>query len=221
MAWFTEDTLAFYRDLEANNTREWFEANRKRYETSAKKPLEAFAAEMIGRMTELDPSITMLPKQAVSRIHRDTRFSKDKTPYKTSGYIVVSAGGKKAFATPGLYFNLGGDKMYIASGLYMLEPDQLAAVRRHLIAHPDELAARLADPDFQRLFGGIQGEANKILPAEFREAGAKLPLIFNKQFYYWKEYPATEALRDDLSDWVMEHMRGAWPMNQFLARALA
>lgn len=220
MPWFTEDTLAFFRELEQNNTKEWFEANRKRYEASVKNPLSAFAGEMTGQMLELDSTITMLPKQAVSRIHRDTRFSKDKTPYRTNAYIVVSSGGKKSFATPGLYFSLTGENVYVASGLYMLEPEQLAAVRRHLIANPQELAERLADPDFRRLFGGIKGEANKIVPAEFKEAAAKEPLILNKQFYYWSEYPGTEALRDDLPEWVMKHMRAAWPMNRFLVRAL-
>lgn len=220
MAWFSPATIDFFAELTLHNDRDWFAANKKRYEKEVKAPFEAFASVMVGRMRELDSNITIEPKKAISRIHRDTRFSKDKSPYKTNMYLMISSGGKGDMATPGLYFNLGAQNLGIASGLYMLEPDQIAAVRRHLIANPKELAERLADKDFARLFGGIKGEANKILPPEFKEAAAKEPLIFNKQFFYWTEHSPEEAFRDDLDEFVMDHMRAAWPMNEFLFQAI-
>lgn len=216
---FTEETLGFLSDLAANNNRDWFHANKKRYERDVKLPMLAFSAEMIERMREFDPLITMQPKDALSRINRDTRFSKDKSPYKTNVYMVITSGGKKDFGTPGLYFNLGAEQLFIASGLYMLEPDQLTAVRRHLLANPAELAEQLQNPAFVQHFGEIKGETNKILPAEFKEAAQTIPLLFNKQFFYWSEHPAPTALRPDLADWVTAHIRAAWPMNEFLKRA--
>ncbi len=221
MSVFTQETLDFFADLANHNDRDWFHSNKKRYESAVKGPFQEFAADMILRMQELDPDISMLPKQAVSRINRDTRFSKDKAPYKTSGYIMISSTGKADLCTPGLYFNLGAKTMAIASGLYMLEPDRIAAVRRHLIANADELKLQLARPEFAKTFGGIKGEVNKILPPEFKEAAKDLPILFNKQFFYWAEYPATAGLRPGLSDWTMDHMRACWPMNEFLHRAFA
>jgi len=220
MACFNADSIAFLRELSENNTREWFDANRKRYERELKAPLAEFAAEMIGRMQELDPDISMLPKDAVSRIHRDTRFSKDKTPYKDNVYLVVSSSGKGYHATPGLYFNLGASNVYIASGLYFLEPSQVNSVRQHLIDHRTEFESLVAAPDFVRLFGEVQGAVNKVLAPEFKSQAETFPILFQKQFFYLAKYPSDEVLREDLADWVMEHMRSAWPLNRFFARAL-
>ncbi|HSI72459.1 MAG TPA: DUF2461 domain-containing protein, partial [Fimbriimonas sp.] len=105
MAWFTSDAIDFFAELEKNNNKEWFEANRKRYETSVKKPMLEFAAEMIERMRSVEPEITMLPRNAVFRLHRDTRFSKDKTPYKTNAGLVITRGEKHNPGAPGLYFH--------------------------------------------------------------------------------------------------------------------
>ncbi|MCB0818301.1 MAG: DUF2461 family protein, partial [Flavobacteriales bacterium] len=82
MAWFTADYQRFFKDLAAHNDRDWFHANKKRYETSVKKPFEAFVQELIDRMGKLDKQYRITPKEAIFRIHRDVRFSNDKTPYK-------------------------------------------------------------------------------------------------------------------------------------------
>jgi uncharacterized protein (TIGR02453 family) len=220
MAWFTKDVQDFFAELELNNDREWFAANKKRYEASVKEPMLAFAAEMITRMQEVDPGIAILPKDAVFRIYRDVRFSKEKAPYKTNASMMVSRGGRGDHATPGLYFHLDAEKMAIATGLYMLEPARIHAVRSHIAANLEEFASLLADPEFKNRFGTIAGEKNKILPPEFRQAAAQQPLIFNKQFFYWAEHASREALRDDLPDFVMAHIRAAQPMNRFLGQAL-
>lgn len=216
MAWFTLDTIEFLRELALNNDREWFAANKKRYEKSVKGPMLEFAGEMIERMRALQPGITMLPKDSVFRIHRDTRFSKDKSPYKTHAALVVTEGRRGDHSSPGLYFHLDGEHLAIASGLYMLEPADLQRVRMHIASNLEEFDRLLHDPEFVRWFGEIEGAKNKIIPAELREAAEKQPLIFNKQFFYWKQHPAQEALRDDLPDFVMSHIRAGWPMTQFL-----
>ncbi len=84
MAWFKAEVRDFFLELELNNNREWFEKNKKRFETKVRAPMEAFAAEMIGRMQQIDPQISVTPKDAIFRIYRDIRFSKDKSPYKTN-----------------------------------------------------------------------------------------------------------------------------------------
>ncbi len=220
MAWFTQDAIAFFSDLEQNNDRAWFEKNKKRYEASVKKPMEDFAAEMIERMRGIDPEITMLPKQAVFRIYRDTRFSADKRPYKTNAGLAISRGGKTDHTSPGLYFHLDAHCMAIASGCYFLQPPQVLAIRKRIAANLREFERLLDEPEFKERFGTIAGEKNKVLPPELRDAAAKQPLLFNKQFYYWAELKAQEALRDDLPDFVMAHVKAALPMNEFLSAAL-
>lgn len=218
MAWFTLDTIDFFRELELNNNREWFEKNKKRYEQSVKKPMELFAEEMIGRMRSLQPDITMTAKQAVFRIYKDIRFSKDKTPYKTNAGMHINAGGKGDLASPGLYFHIDPRKMGIASGCYMLEPATLKRLRAYLAENLDEFQRQLEDHEFKRHFGTIQGETNKVLPAELKVAAAKQPLLYNKQFYYWAEFEAESALDENLADLLMSHMRSCQKMNSFLAK---
>lgn len=220
MAWFTADASDFFAELELNNDKDWFERNRKRYDQSVKEPMLSFAAEMIERMKEVDPGISMLPRNAIFRIHRDTRFARDKRPYKTNAGLVVARGGRHEPGVAGLYFHLDAGRMAIASGYYFLEPSQLRLMRSHLAANLPEFEARLTQADFVRFFGEVAGEKNKKLPEELRDAAAQQPLLFNKQFFYWAEYGPEEALREDLAEFVMAHMRAAAPMNRFLGAAL-
>jgi uncharacterized protein (TIGR02453 family) len=220
MPWFTTDAINFFLELEANNNRDWFEANKKRYLKSVKQPMEAFAGEMIERMKAIDPAISMEPKQAVFRIYRDTRFAKDKTPYKTNAGLSISSGGKTDFDNPGLYFHIDANSMGIATGFYMLEPHKLKAMREYIAENLDEFETQLADKKFKEFFGTIRGEKNKVLPAELKEAAARQPLLFNKQFYYWSEHDPENITHDDLPDFVMERIYAAQPMNKFLAKAI-
>lgn len=220
MPWFTEDAYDFFRELELNNDREWFEKNKKRYETNVKKPMEAFAAEMIPRMKEIDPAIDMTAKSALFRIYRDTRFSKDKRPYKTNAGMHVNSAHKGDLGRPGLYFHIDPRVMGIASGCYMIETPKLKQIRTFISQNLDEFESLLADPHFKKCFGTIAGEKNKILPPDLKAAAQHQPLLFNKQFYYWAEYEVEDAGREDLPEFVMDHMRAAKPMNDFLMRAL-
>ncbi|MBC8066115.1 MAG: DUF2461 domain-containing protein [Chlorobia bacterium] len=220
MPWFTQDAIEFFRELELNNHKEWFEANKKRYETNVKKPMEAFADHMIGRMREILPNIETTGKKAVFRIYKDVRFSKDKTPYKTNAGMQINSGGKGDLGTPGLYFHIDPRVMGIASGCYQLEPPDLKKMREYLGANPEEFRKQLDDKEFQKFFGGIKGEVNKILPPDLKEAAAKQPLIFNKQFYYWAEHEPEQALREDLDEFLMAHMLACRKMNEFLVKGL-
>ena len=220
MAWFTQDTLDFFAELEQNNNREWFEPNKKRYERSVKQPMKDLAAELIDRMREFHPNIAMKPSEAVSRIHRDTRFSPDKTPYKNRAYLRISAEGKNEMARPGLYFHVDAHMCAIASGVYMPDTAQVSAIRHAIAAEPDTFAALISDPGFVAKFGEVQGMRNKILPADLREAATTQPLIFNKQFFFWGQLESATILGDDLADVVMDHVRAGRPLNAFFEAAL-
>jgi uncharacterized protein (TIGR02453 family) len=219
MAFFTPDAIEFFRELELNNDRDWFAVNKKRYEASVKKPLERFVERLIERYREYEPDIAIAPKDSLFRIHRDVRFSKDKAPYKTHAGAVVSKHGRKG-VDAGIYFHFDARRVGVASGYYDVEPDLLLRLRRLIVEKPDEFARLLEDPVFQKTYGGIEGEKNKVLPAEFKEAAQAQPYLFHKQFYYWREAEAETLLRDDLDSWVLATYAAARPMNAFLAQAL-
>lgn len=220
MSYFTSDFLAFFEELAKNNDKPWFEANKKRYEKSVKKPFEAFIGEMIARVSADDPAVTLTPKDAIFRIYRDVRFSKDKTPYKTHVSAVISAGGRKDMSNPGMYLQLDADFVRIYGGLHMPDAKQVLALRQTIAKKLDEFNSLLNDKDFKKKFGTISGEQHKRVPKEFEAAAAKQPLIANKQFYYFANLDPKTVLDPKLPEIVMEHYFAGKKMNAFLRRAI-
>ncbi len=153
MSYIDDRFLDFLRELELNNDRDWFNSNKKRFESDVKAPFEVLVQEVIDVVAKVDPTIDISPKDAVFRIYRDTRFSKDKTPYKTHMGAVVGPGGRRALDSIGVYFEISGHRLGIASGLYHLERDRLLAVRRLIMSRGAELDKILNGTVFKRLFG--------------------------------------------------------------------
>ena len=216
MEWFTSDFNQFFKDLAKNNNKEWFDANRKRYEDSVKRPFEAFVGELIKRIAKLDPLIGPEPKDAIFRINKDIRFSKDKTPYKLSANALISRGGRKEHGDPGIYFELGPEHVQIFGGSYAPEKDQLFRIRSKIAADPKGFKKLYAAKSFVSHFAEMQGERNKVLPAEFKQIAQEEPLIANKAFYYGATLPARTVTDPKLMDVIMDHYKAMRPMNAFL-----
>ncbi|HOY29456.1 MAG TPA: DUF2461 domain-containing protein [Flavobacteriales bacterium] len=217
MAWFTPDFNKFFIDLAPNNNKEWFDANRKRYEQSVKEPFEAFVAEVIKQVAKVDPKVNITPREAIFRINRDVRFSKDKAPYKSRMSAVVAAGGRKDHSTGGIYFELGPENVAFYGGQYMPEKEQLQGIREHIAANLARFKKLRTAKAFVDRFEGIQGERNKIVPKEFKEAALKEPLIANKQFYFMAELPPSTVSDPKLVQILLDHYKAMKPMNDFLA----
>lgn len=217
-----KDFLDFFKELTANNHRDWFHANKKRYEASVKQPFKELVISLIDRMKALDPEFALEPKNAIFRINRDIRFSKDKTPYKTFVSAVVSRGGRKDLGYPGIYLQLGPDGSHIGGGCYSPDKQQLIALRTAISQDYARVEKLLGNKKFRSYFpDGIKGERNKILPKPFKEFGATQPFLFQKQFYYMTHYEdETTALRDDLADFVMEHHKAAKGWSEFIKEVL-
>ena len=117
MSFFTSDYLEFFKELAANNHKEWFDANRKRYETSVKEPFKAFTQHLIDELAKKEPVFKDLKaSDCIFRINRDIRFSKDKTPYKTMCSAVISPNGKKSSSIHGIYFDKYTNFLWCLSG---------------------------------------------------------------------------------------------------------
>lgn len=222
MAYFGPEFNAFFRELAPNNHKEWFDENRSRYEKHVKKPFQEFVQAAILEVAQLNPAVKDLqPKDAIFRINRDIRFSKDKAPYKIQMSAVINPGGRKNFAGNGLYFELTPEHVRFYSGIYEASKDQLLAVRNAIANDPSGFKNLYSDPEFIKLYGEIRGEKNKILPKELKEAGEKEPLLFNKQFYFFCQHTESLTESNDLMSKLVEAYRVAQPIQNFFTKSLS
>lgn len=220
MSYFSPAFQKFFRDLSRNNNTEWFNANRAIYEKEVKQPFAAFVDEMIKRIRKYEPKMAIKASDAIFRINKDVRFSKDKTPYNTHMSANISLYGKKDKSYPGFYIQLSHDKVTMFGGAYMVEPDLLLRVRRYIAKHLKEFSAVYKDKAFTKAFGAIQGEKHKKVPPEFAAVADKEPLILNKQFYFMAEIKPDIITKDKLPDLLMDYYQAGMKMSAFLRAAL-
>ena len=221
MALFTKDFIDFFKELSQNNNKKWFDQNRKKYEKFVKVPFHSFVERMIEKIEDDDPEMKITPAESIFRINRDIRFSRDKTPYKTQMSALISRTGKKDKGFPGIFFSLGAKNIMIYGGSHSNEKDRLYSLRKFISEHLDTFEKLLDDPMFKHKYGGIHGNKNKRIPAEFNEAAEKQPLLFNKAFYYFAELDAKLILDPGLGDIFMEYYQAAKPMREFLISAIS
>ena len=215
-----QTSLNFLKDLKQNNNREWFHANKKRYEAELKGPFQELVARLIEAFQEVDPAIQIPPKDAIFRINRDTRFSKDKSPYKTNVGAIISRYGRKSKEYPGFYVHIEPGNIMMGGGAYFLPKEALYKVRNHIALHLKEFKKILTDKTFTEKFGTIKGEQNKRLPKEFQSVQTEEPLIANKQFYFMAEMDPKAALKEGLVALGASHFKAGYQVNRFLVEAM-
>lgn len=217
MSYFNQELINFFRELEKNNSKEWFHSQKKRYEQSVKSPMIALVTDVITEMHKIDPEFSADPKKCIGRINRDIRFSNDKTPYNIHYHAHITK-GDKSDPMPGIAFRFGGSDAGIMGGFYLPGKDRVQRIRENILKDPQAFKKIYTAKAFVDKFGAIQGEANKRLPAEFAELQDKEPLIANKQFYYVNAFDEKLALKDNLLEVIIEHWKAAKPLNDFLAQ---
>lgn len=220
-AYFGDDFFPFFYELSLNNHKEWFDQNRKRYETVIKKPFYAFTQDLINAIKKYEPQLDQQVKHAVFRINRDIRFSKNKSPYNQHISAMISAKGRKDGGYSGFYFHFGLQGSSLGGGAYKPSKDQLYKIRSGIAQDPEELYRLLKSKNFQEKYPeGIKGEKNKRLPKEFNESVVDHPILFNKQFYFMGESQENDwALREDLLDFCMDYYLAQKDLAEYL-RAL-
>jgi uncharacterized protein (TIGR02453 family) len=215
-----ENLLQFLYELSQNNNRDWFEKNKPRYQKEVKKPFEAFVDAVIDELKTFEPDFNIQAKDCVFRIHRDTRFSKDKTPYKTHLAAVFTQGGRKTMHQPGYYLHLEFGSLQLGGGAYFMEKDALEKARTRIMADPKAFHAILEDSEFKKRFGELKGEQNKIVPKPFKEAAKEEPLLLYKQFYFMNELNPQLVLKPDAPSLIGQYYRAALPFNRFFREAI-
>jgi len=220
MSYFSQEFLDFFKGLSQNNKREWFHANNQSYEKAVKVPFKNFVNEMIFRIKMVEPELEMEAKQAMFRINRDIRFSKDKSPYKLHMAANISKGGRMSPLHPGFYFHFSHEGVFVGGGAYHVERDGLHRIRTRIARDPEELDRLMADPVFREKYGQIEGEKNKRLPKEFQGTLEQQPLIANKQFYFMAELGPEFILDPRLPDLLLEYYMAGKRVNDFLEESL-
>lgn len=220
MSWFTQDFLTFFDELKKNNNRDWFHENKKLYETAVKEPFAELVEDLIYRISGEEPGFDITPKDAIFRINRDVRFSKNKEPYKTHVAANISPTGRKSDAGPGFYIHFSSDEAYVGGGLYMPDKELLDTIRQTIAADPEALDVVLAEKNFRAKYGELLGEKNKVLPSGYKAVVARQPLIANKQFYYMADLKPDFILADDLPEQLMEYYHAGRGINEYLNNAI-
>ena len=221
MKYFTKQYLNFFKTLAANNHKQWFDENRKTYETVVREPFKVFIGDLIQAIGEIEPEISTLePKNAIFRINRDIRFSKDKTPYKLFNSAIIAVNGRKDKSYPGLYLELNPEKLRILGGVYKPSTLEVKKIRTYMENNEKEFKKIISDSKFVTTFGAIKGNKHKRLPKEFVTAAEKQTLIWNKQWYYETALSPKIILKDDLLETIVKHYKIANDVQNFFIKAL-
>jgi uncharacterized protein (TIGR02453 family) len=198
---------SFFRGLEKNNTREWFTPRKAVFDEHVRGPM----VELVGLINEdlkrfaVDNALAV-PAKAIYRIYRDTRFSKDKTPYKTHIGATFGRKGLPKHRGAGFYFGVSHKHVEIAGGIYMPEPPELAAVRRAIAEDHKKFLKLIGEKKLARVMGKLQGERLARSPKGFEDhagspAAQWLPF---KQWYWYVLLPAEVALSPRIRKAVVE-----------------
>ncbi len=220
MKYFDKDYISFFKDLAKNNNKEWFHANKKRYEASVKKPFLHFVTDLIREAKIIDPAIDLDPRKCISRINRDIRFAKDKTPYNLHLHAHITKGHPKINPEPVIAVRFTAQEAGIMSGHWMPSKERLKSIRDQIKNDPKAFRKKINAKSFVEKFGKVLGDAHKRIPPEYRDIYEIEPLIANKQFYYVARFKPTIIFQDDLMSTVIAHCKAARPVNEFLTAPL-
>jgi uncharacterized protein (TIGR02453 family) len=220
---FSNATYKFMKDLDANNNRGWFKANKGRYERDAREPMQEFIASMQKPLAKISKHIVADPSPvggSMFRIYRDTRFGADKTPYKT--HIACQfrhETGKDAHA-PGFYFHIGLNENHTGGGIWHPDNQVLGKIRDRIVAKPDEWKKVIGGRKFKSLLGDVGGDSLKRPPKGYDPGHKYIEYIKMKDFWAGAELPRKVLTGDELYNHVIEIYGGAAPLMKFLCEAL-
>jgi len=219
---FEPALLGFLGELEENNDREWFAANKHRYESDVLDPALRFIAVMAPRLESISPHFLALPQRvggSLMRIHRDVRFSSDKRPYKTNvGIQFRHAAGKDVHA-PGFYVHLEPGVVFVGAGLWRPDPEPLALIRDAIVAQPERWSRVSTDPAFLDLWE-LGGDSLKRPPRGYPADHPLIEDLKRRDFIAARNLTAREIYRRGLPDRLVESLATTRHFMEFLCDAV-
>ncbi len=222
MSWFSKETFAFLRDLAANNDREWFNANRARYEASVLGPSVRFIMDFGRRLHRISPHFRADPRPvggSLFRIYRDTRFSKDKSPFKTHIGIQFRHERGRDVHAPGFYLHIEPGSVFAGLGLWHPDASALRAIRQFIVAHPERWSSAIGGAAFRKKLE-LAGETLGRPPRGFDPDHPLIDDLRRKDHIAVAKLTQRTATSDQLVHKFAETCRAGAPMVRFLCEAL-
>jgi len=223
-AGFGKDFFGFFEELADNNDRDWFAANKPRYQAAVVEPMIAFIEAIAGPLAKVSPYFVADPRPnggSMFRIYRDVRFSKDKRPYKEHGACQFRHQAGRDAHAPGFYVHLAPDEVVYGGGIWLPPSDALAQIRGAIDADPKGWQRVVGNKRLNDTFGGIAGHTLKRPPKGYAADHRHIEDLKRKSFFAMKHAKPAVAGSADFVDEVADTFRAAQPLMKFVSGALS
>lgn len=221
-ALFSQATFDFLSQLSANNHRDWFETHKQQYEDVVRAPALRFVEDMAPALQVISPHFVADARKvggALMRVYRDTRFSKDKTPYKTNIGIQFRHEAGKDVHAPGFYVHVALDEVFAGVGIWHPPAEGLQQIRQAIVDRPDDWLAARDDAGFKALFD-LYGESLKRPPKGFDKEHPFIEDLKRKDFLGLAPLSPAMVCADDFIETVESCFQAGEPLMRFLCRAV-
>lgn len=221
-ACFTADTIGFLNELKNNNNREWFNENKARYEEHVLDVALRFIQSMHDPLEKIAPRFTAIPKRmggSLMRVYRDTRFSKNKTPYKTNIGIQFRHEQARDVHSPGYYVHIDTEQIFVGVGMWRPDSEPLFGIRQRIVDKEAEWLSASKDKTFSRHFK-LGGETLSRAPRGFDKDHPLLTDIKRKDFIAIKNLDFGAATQPKFQQKVETAFRAGEPYMRFLCKAV-
>ena len=212
----------FLRELKKNNDREWFAENKSRYEMDVRDPAVELVAAMEKPLGKAAPFLQVVPKRhggSVMRIYRDTRFSKDKLPYKTNVGISIRHQAFGDIHAPGIYIHLEPGDCFLGAGVWRPESKVLAAIRSRIDGEPKVWTRARDNKSFRERFEWV-GESLKTSPRDYDKSHPLINDLKRKDFIAITPISEKELTSDKAVSLLISRIKTAKPIMNFLCDAI-
>jgi uncharacterized protein (TIGR02453 family) len=215
--YFGPDLFEFLDDLRANNERAWFQAHRSRYERYVREPLLRLIRDFGPPLRAISPHFEADPRPlggSMFRIHRDTRFSHDKSPYKTHAAAHFRHAAGKDVHAPGFYLHLAPEECFAGVGIWHPDAETLEQIRRAIVERPAGWGAVRAR------VGSLEGESLKRPPRGYDPDHPYVEDLKRRDFIASAEFDQAQVCGPDFLDTYAAACRSMSPLAEFLTKAL-
>ena len=219
---FEKKTIKFLTELGANNNREWFKANKSRYEEDVLDVALHFIQSMQDPLAEFAPHFTAVPTRvggSLMRVYRDTRFSHNKLPYKTNVGIQFRHERARDVHSPGYYVHIDPDEVFVGVGMWRPDSDPLRQIRERIAARPGEWQRAIGTSAFKRHFS-LGGESLQRPPRGFDKEHPLIDDIKRKSFIAIRTMSVADCLKPQFQRSVETSFKQATPYMEFLCAAV-
>jgi uncharacterized protein (TIGR02453 family) len=213
---FSPEALKFLRALKRNNDREWFQPRKAEFERVLRDPMLALLERLNGHLIKFAPDYCTEPAKAIFRIYRDTRFSKDKTPYKTHVAAVFSHRMLPRNSGAGFYFQVSTEKVGIGGGIHMPPGDELKKLRLHMTENWGDYQKTMRAVEAKKISGEFFGHAMSRVPQGFDSEDPAAELLKCRSFFYYSDLEPELMLTPGFEKEVVSRFRAIAPFVHWL-----